>query len=284
VAQCLNDATYNNFFGTSAATPHVAAVAALMRQAVPALTPAQIYFALQSTALPMPAGGSPTPDYLSGYGFIQADAAFEPILKLSSSTIYLGESSTLTWLAINSTSCTATGWSGNPSPDGGSQVQTPTATGTYTYTLACAGTAGSQNASATLTVQAVPPLSITSSSLPSGTVGTSYSATLAATGGIAPYSWSITSGALPAGLSLNASTGAISGTPAAAASGSLSFQVSDSEKSVQTKTSTLSLSIAAAPSSGGGGGGGGIDALTLFALAGLGGAALAQRARRGWPH
>jgi hypothetical protein len=285
VSECQNDATYNNFLGTSAATPHAAAVAALMRQAVPALTPAQIYFALKSTALPMPVGGAPTPDYLSGYGLIQADAAFGPTVGLSSSTIYLGQSSTLMWLAINSTSCTGS-WGGNPSPDGGSQVETPPATGTYTYTMTCTGAAGSQNASATLTVQAVPPLSITSSSLPSGQVGTAYNTTLAVTGGIAPYTWSITGGALPAGLSLNASTGAIDGTPAAAASNTtLTFRVTDSEKSAQSKTSTLSLSIAAAPSSGssGGGGGGGLDGLTLLALTSLGCAALAQRARLGSP-
>ena len=286
VAQCANDATYNNFFGTSAATPHAAAVAALMRQKVPALTPALIYFALQSTALPMPVGGNPTPDYLSGHGFIQADAAFAPIVGLSPSTIYLGESSTLTWLAINSTSCTPTtgNWSGNLSPDGGSQVQTPAATGTYTYTMTCTSAAGSQSASAMLTVQAVPPLSITSSSLPNGQIGTAYSTTLAATGGIAPYSWSVTSGALPAGLSLNASSGAITGTPTAAGSNmALTFQVADSEKSAQSKTSTLSLSIAAAPSSGGGGGGGGgggLDALTLLALTTLGLARVVQRAHR----
>jgi hypothetical protein len=281
VAQCANDATYNNFFGTSAATPHAAAIAALMRQAVPALTPAQIYFALQSTALPMPVGGNPTPDYLSGYGFIQADAAFAPTMKVSPSTIYLGESSTLTWLAINSTACTATGsWSGNPSPDGGSQVQTPTAIGTLTYTMTCTSTAGSQNASATLTVQAVPPLGISSTSLPAGTVGSAYRATLAATGGIAPYSWSITSGALPAGLSLNAASGANTGTPTAAGSNmSITFKVADAEKSAQTSTAALSLTVAAAPSSGGGGGGG-LDALTLLALTlGLA-AALAPRAAR----
>jgi hypothetical protein len=286
VAQCANDPTYNNFFGTSAATPHVAAVAALMRQAKPALTPAQIYFALQATALPMPLGGNPTPDYLSGYGFIQADAAFTPIVGLRPSTIYLSQSSTLTWLAINSTSCTASGsWSGNPSPDGGSQVQTPTATGTYAYMMTCTSVAGSQNASATLTVQAVPPLSITSTSLPGGQVGAAYSTTLAATGGIAPYSWSITSGALPAGLSLNASSGAISGTPTAATSGmSLTFQVTDSEKSAQSKSTALSLTVAAAPSSGsGGGGGGGLDGLTLLALASLGCGVAAQRARRAPP-
>jgi hypothetical protein len=290
VAQCLNDTTYNNFFGTSAATPHAAGIAALMQQANPALTPAQIYGALQSTALPMPVGGNPTPDYLSGYGFIQADAAMAtlpagpPVLTLSSDTIYLSQSTTLTWFAANSTSCMATGsWSGTQSPSGGSQVLTPAATGTYTYTLTCASSAGSQNGSATLAVQLAPPLGITSSSLPGGRVGTSYLTTLAATGGIPPYTWSVVGGTLPAGLSLNASSGAISGTPSAQVSNtSLTFHVADSDKPAKTNTAILPLTIAAAPSSGGGGGGG-LDSLTLLALAWLGCAALAQRARRGVP-
>jgi len=58
------------------------------------------------------------------------------------------------------------------------------------------------------------PLTITTTSLPSGSLGFSYNATLKATGGEPPYSWSISSG-LPNGLTLNSSTGVISGTPAA---------------------------------------------------------------------
>jgi len=65
--------------------------------------------------------------------------------------------------------------------------------------------AGTQSVNLTLTISA-PTLAITTSSLPSGQVGTAYSATLVATGGTTPYTWSLTSGTLPAGLNLNAST------------------------------------------------------------------------------
>jgi subtilisin family serine protease len=83
VAQCANNTSYPNFLGTSAAAPHAAAVAALLMQANSALTAAQIIGAMRSTALPM---GSTTPDFNSGYGFIQADAAFAALPAASSTT------------------------------------------------------------------------------------------------------------------------------------------------------------------------------------------------------
>jgi hypothetical protein len=73
VAQCANNGNYPNFFGTSAAAPHAAAIAALMFQVDSTLTPAQIYGAMQSTALPM---ANASPDVNTGYGFIQADTAY----------------------------------------------------------------------------------------------------------------------------------------------------------------------------------------------------------------
>jgi Putative Ig domain/Matrixin/Ig-like domain from next to BRCA1 gene/FG-GAP-like repeat len=95
-------------------------------------------------------------------------------------------------------------------------------------------------------------LSVTTASLPNGTVNTSYAATLQASGGTPPYSWSLTSGALPAGLSLNATTGVINGTPTTAATANFTVQVRDSATTQATATKPLSITV---NSSGGGGSG-----------------------------
>src|SRR5580704_671425 len=84
------------------------------------------------------------------------------------------------------------------------------------------------------------PLSITVSSLPSGTTQVVYSATLTASGATAPYSWSMSAGALPPGLNMSAS-GQITGMPTKAGNSSFSVQVKDS--SVPAKSATASLGI-----------------------------------------
>ena len=91
-----------------------------------------------------------------------------------------------------------------------------------------------------------PPLSITTESLPGSTVGSAYSQTLAATGGTAPYSWSLASGALPPGLSLS-SAGVVSGTPTAAGAFNFEARASDSGSPSQSDTQALSITVAPAP-------------------------------------
>jgi hypothetical protein len=68
-------------------------------------------------------------------------------------------------------------------------------------------------------------VTVAPTTLPDGTVGTPYSATLEATGGTAPYAWAVSAGMLPTGLTLAAATGIISGTPTAPASATFTVRV-----------------------------------------------------------
>ena len=91
-------------------------------------------------------------------------------------------------------------------------------------------------------------LAVKTTALPVATAGTSYSAKLAASGGIAPYTWSVTSGALPAGLTLVPTTGLIAGIPAAGSTASFTVQVSDSENpSASASSATLAITVNTAP-------------------------------------
>jgi hypothetical protein len=126
---------------------------------------------------------------------------------------------------------------------------TPTASGTTNFTVRVADStspAKTATANLSITVAAVvtPPVTISTTSLPGGTVSSGYSSTLAAAGGTTPYSWSLSAGSLPAGLNLS-SSGVISGTPTA--SGAVSFTVRVADSSVPAKTATANLSIAVAP-------------------------------------
>ncbi len=83
--------------------------------------------------------------------------------------------------------------------------------------------------------------SITTSSLPDAAVGSAYSQDLSASGGAAPYSWSLTSGSLP-GLSL-ASDGTLSGTPTSAGTFRFAVQLTDYSNPAQKASAALSLTV-----------------------------------------
>jgi hypothetical protein len=67
---------------------------------------------------------------------------------------------------------------------------------------------------------------------------------MAASGGTSPYTWSVSSGSLPSGLALNASSGTITGSPTTAGSFNFTVQVSDIGSPVQTASQSLSISVA----------------------------------------
>jgi hypothetical protein len=75
------------------------------------------------------------------------------------------------------------------------------------------------------------PPKITTTTLPAGQAGASYSAPLSVSGGVAPYRWAIVSGNLPAGLAMNSQTGTISGTPLNSGDATVGVSVTDSVNS-----------------------------------------------------
>ena len=87
-----------------------------------------------------------------------------------------------------------------------------------------------------------------SSSLPAATVGAGYDATVAVTGGTAPYTFTVASGQLPMGLGLNNSSGKISGTPGASGTSNFDISVSDSMGDSQQQSLQITVSNATAGS------------------------------------
>ena len=98
-----------------------------------------------------------------------------------------------------------------------------------------------------IAVSLPPALSITTLSLPNGTVATPYNQTVGLTGGHGPFTWSISAGALPSPLLLNASTGAITGSPTGTGSSSFTVKVVDSSNPAQTASQPLSISVTLGP-------------------------------------
>ncbi len=165
-------------------------------------------------------------------------ANFHSVALIPASSQTLGEGQTLAIRAqvANDSSNAGVTWSLTPASGSGTLGPTTTSNATYnapanvvsvtTVTLK-ATSVTFPNESVTLTISVQPHPTITTTSLPSGSVSGAYSATVNASGGLGPFSWSVSSGTLPAGLNLGASTTnsvTISGTPLAQGSFSFTMQ------------------------------------------------------------
>lgn len=129
----------------------------------------------------------------------------------------------------------------------GAITGTPTApigTASFTVTVTDASTPP-QSDSQALTIDIVNPLAITSGPLPGTAIGLAYNQMITATGGTTPYTFSVSAGVLPAGLTLNAATGAITGpATATATSQNLTVRVTDATSPQLTATQVQSISVA----------------------------------------
>ncbi|GLZ39298.1 putative Ig domain-containing protein [Actinokineospora sp. NBRC 105648] len=121
---------------------------------------------------------------------------------------------------------------------------TPTTAGSYTYTLT-ATDAFNQTAAKTVTVAIAARPTLSTATPPAPQVGVAYSTSFDVTGGTAPYSWALTAGSLPPGLTLNTATGVLSGTPTT--TGTYSFSVTVIDAFGQTATKAVTLTVGAGP-------------------------------------
>jgi hypothetical protein len=122
---------------------------------------------------------------------------------------------------------------------------TPTTAGSSTITVHCVDSSGpplTVTGPVTITVQPVPPLTL-NGTLPNATVNVPYSQTITAQGGLPPYTYAITAGTLPTGITLDPTTGTFSGTPTVVGASSFTLTATDSEATPQTASLPLILQV-----------------------------------------
>jgi thermitase len=248
--------SYANYSGTSMATPHVTGLAGLIRAKDSSADWRAIKNLILSTGDNVSSLAAKT---LTGKR-INANTALtctnSPVLAAIQypKTITVGNQATLSALSINCGSpsgpvtVTLLGDERITLDDDGIAPDQAAGDGIFTATYIPPRSSetfafSSPSLALTETIGNPPAtLAVTTASLASGTVGVAYKQTLAASGGVAPYTWSITGGSLPVGLTLSP-VGVISGTPAAA--GNASFTVTVTDYKGMTAIRSLSIAIAA---------------------------------------
>ena len=123
---------------------------------------------------------------------------------------------------------------------------TPTTAATSSFTIRITDSKGVQATQAS-SIQVVAAPVVGTAALPGALTLTAYSTTLTRTGGLAPYTWSVSVGSLPAGLSLNVSTGAITGTPTTVGTSNFTVRVVDGNGAAATSAKSIAVTALTAP-------------------------------------
>ena len=124
----------------------------------------------------------------------------------------------------------------------GTITGTPKSPGTSSFTVEVVD--GSENATQAETIYVAPgsPLTVKTTKLSAAKVNVSYSKALTATGRTAPYTWAVSAGALPSGLSL-ATGGQLTGVPTATGSSTFTVEATDSTPTPETATRTFTVTV-----------------------------------------
>ncbi|MBI4577222.1 MAG: putative Ig domain-containing protein [Planctomycetes bacterium] len=125
---------------------------------------------------------------------------------------------------------------------GGTISGTPTAAASVTVDLAVTDSLGAQAQRAGLGLAVKADLAVATTALTAGRRGEAYAATLAASGGTAPFAWSVAGGGLPPGLALG-SGGSVTGTPTTTGDFSVTVRVEDSQSPVLSDSQALVLRV-----------------------------------------
>ncbi len=128
-------------------------------------------------------------------------------------------------------------------PATGAITGVPTVAGTFNFTITATDANGCQGIRAYVigiaSTVGCPVLALSPTALPPGAIGTPYNQTIAASGGMAPYTYLITSGALPPGLAFNGANGAITGTPIAPGIFTFTVRATDANGCQASRTYTI---------------------------------------------